>query len=136
MKDAIKGEETTLDDLDIDVDNIDETKREVLVEESKQLQQFYNSDPTTQKIVKREYAIYEVAQKLSKQQKQSPEEYEQAGEGNLIVKARYDLYKFYSEKVSAQDRATKDFNTWLEEEININDQIADILEKNGITEKK
>jgi hypothetical protein len=136
-EDAVKGEESTdpLDDLNIDVDNIDETKREVLIEESKELQDFYESDPPTKEIVEREYAIYEVAQKLSKQQKQSPEEYEQVGEGNRIIKTRYDLYKLYNEKLSAQDRAAKDFNTWLEEEITVNDQVADILQKNGITER-
>lgn len=134
-EDTVKGEETTVDDFDIDVDNIDETKREILIEESKELQEFYNSDTNTKEIIKREYAIYEVSQKMSKQQKQSPEEYEQAGDGNLIIKARYDLNKLYNEKINAQDRATKDFDTWLESEINVNDQVTDILQKNGITEK-
>jgi len=135
-EDSVRGEESdTLDDLNIDVDNIDETKREVLAEESKELQNFYKSDTYTQKIVEREYAIYEVAQKLSKQQKQSPEEYEQVGEGNLIAKSRYELYNLYNSKLTAKDRAAKDFDTWLEEEININDQVIDIIEKNGVTEK-
>ena len=121
-----------LDNININnVTNADVEKAAEIKTNDKKIDTFYKNDPNTKKIVKREYDKYLIKQKLSKEEKMSPDQFEQSGDGFKIIKSRYEAFQIY-DKLTPEQLENKDFDKWLDSEINTNDLVLDIVKENNI----